>query len=68
MNGQPTVFKTKRFLIVMVGSDPAHEFVTAYDELETARTQATERNARAGELGIAARYAVRDSQAATAAE
>jgi len=59
----PVVFKQKRFVIVMVGSDSAHEFVNAYDELETANTQATERNARAQELGIVARYAVRDSEA-----
>lgn len=59
----PIVFKQKRFVIVLVGSDPAHEFVHAYDELETARTSATERTARAKELGIAAVYAVRDTEA-----
>ena len=52
-----------RFQIVMVGSDAAHEFVKDYESREAAELQASERNARAAELGIAARYAVRDTQA-----
>jgi hypothetical protein len=56
-------YQSKRgdFVVVMVGSDAEHEYVRDFDTLEEAETQATQRNARAADLGIAARYAVRNT-------
>ncbi len=52
-----------QFEIVLVGADEAHRYVRDFDTLGAAEASCAERNARAVEMGIEARYSVLDTKA-----
>lgn len=54
-----------RFEIILIGADEEHRYVKDYDDEVQATTSCEERNNRAKDLGISARYTVIDTKART---